>query len=120
MAESPSSVLEELTAIFPAFANAWGGSDNHSLLDDGFFTHHGLFIEFTAYYREHYGAASSVQIAKLAEKINVWFDGPNADLDNAVATCFLENIAGEASARRLKPLLKEKAVEFVRYWEPAT
>jgi len=115
-----SGVLSELVTIFPGFGVQWNGPDNYFRGNDGSFTHHGVFAEFTAYCRKDFENVSADQLRLLSVLLNEWFEGPDVDLDNAVATCFLENIAGEPCSRRLKLLLKPSARAFVGKWEPAT
>lgn len=53
--------------------------------DDGSFTHHAVLSEFTAYCRRHFEDVSTDQLRLLSVLLNEWFEGPDVDLDNAVA-----------------------------------
>jgi len=116
----PASILHELSALFPEFASYWNHGDNYFLEDDGSFSYHGLFAHFSHFFREQYVGLAPAQVQALAAKVNCWFGGAVPALSNAVATCFLENIAGEACASAVKPLLTSDAVAYLARWESST
>ena len=109
------SPLNVLTAIFPGFQKVWEDSDFRS--EDGIGTAHGVLAEFSHFYRDNFRSFGDGQLRQLSELINHWFDGVDDAMDNAVATCFLENVAGEACVEPLRHLLKDDALHFMRYWE---
>ncbi len=83
--------------IIPDFKKYWEKEDNYSVNQNGTFTFHGLFSEFTSFFRENYENNINV-----LEKLFVFIEEcSNIDihsesgLSNAVFTCFLENIADE-------------------------
>ena len=118
MSDGPQDTLRCLVQLFPAFDAYWRADDNDFVLADGYFTHHGLFLEFTNFFRENSATFGHDELRKFTDAVNSWFGGASESLDNAVATCFLEGIAGEPSALRLKPLLSQPALAYLAQWEP--
>jgi len=95
-------VRARLVRLFPAFDGAL--VDSHYSDDEGDFTEHGLWAEFSHFYQEQVSDFASPQIADLFDWIETIVASDPDDqegLANAVCTCFLENIsstsAGEAS-----------------------
>ena len=111
---TPQALLDRLVDLFPDFREYWSGPSNYSRNDDGSFTLHGVFIEFTHFFRERHAALPADRVAALGAFVSECMapadDGP---LDNAAATCFVENIAGEPCDRNLSPHLTGEAR---RYW----
>src|SRR5215831_7580071 len=102
MNQDASAALAMLLEIFPEFAGWWNSERNLHRDDDGSFTLHGLFAQFSQFFHEWHHSSPD-QLRRLGDKVNLWLDGSNSPLDNAVATCFLENIAKEPSANPLMP-----------------
>jgi hypothetical protein len=111
---TPQALLDRLVALFPDFRAYWDDAGNCFSEDDGSFTLHGVFAEFTHFFRERHAVLPAEQVAALGKFVSECMapanDGP---LDNAAATCFVENIAGEPSDRELSPHLTGEAR---RYW----
>lgn len=111
---TPQSLLNRLVDLFPDFRTYWDAPGNCCLNDDGSFTLHGVFSKFTGFFRERHTALPADRVAALgafvSECIAPADDGP---LDNAAATCFVENIACEPCDRELSPHLTGEAR---RYW----
>lgn len=110
---TPEALLDRLAALFPDFRTYWDDPGNCYRADDGSFTLHGVFSEFTGLFRERHAALSANQLAALgvfvSECIAPADDGP---LANATATCFLENIAGDPCDRELSRHLTGDAWRF--------
>jgi hypothetical protein len=83
--------------------------------DDGSFTLHGVFAEFTHFFQERYAALPADRVAALGAFVSECMapadDGP---LGNAAGTCFVEDIAGEPCDRELS---RHRTGEARRYWQ---
>ena len=112
---TPQALLDRLVALFPDFRAYWVDPGNSPRDEDGSFTLHGVFVEFTGFFRDRHAALPADRIAALGAFVSECMapadDGP---LDNAAATCFVENIAGEPCDRELSPHLTGEAR---RYWQ---
>jgi hypothetical protein len=112
---TPQDLLDRLTALFPDFRAYWDDPGNCFRDDDGPYTLHGVFAEFTGFFRERHAVLPHDRIAALGTFVSECMapanDGP---LDNAAATCFVENIAGEPYDRELSSHLTGEAR---RYWQ---
>jgi hypothetical protein len=108
------ALLDRLVALFPDFGAYWDDPGNCFRDDDGSFTLHGVFAEFTGFFRERHAVLPADRIAALGTFVSECMapanDGP---VDNAAATCFVENIAGEPCDRELSQHLTGEAR---RYW----
>lgn len=104
-------LLDRLAALFPEFRPYWEA--NHY----GSFTLHGVFMVFTFFFRAHHGSLPADRVAVLGEFVTECM-APDDDnlLDNAAATCFVENIAGEPCDRQLSPHLTGPARRYWQYW----
>jgi hypothetical protein len=109
-------LLDRLVAIFPDFQPCWDNPGNCFRDDDGSFTLHGVFAEFTTFFREQHVVLSRDRIAALGEFVSECMASDDADLDNAAATCFVENIAGEPCDRELSPHLSGEARLYWQAW----
>ncbi len=112
---TPQSLLDGISSLFPEFAVYWGDPSNCFRADDRSFTLHGVFSEFTEFFREHYEVLPPERVAALGAFVSECMASADPDLDNAAATCFVENIAGEACDRDLALLLTGGA-QYYRAW----
>ena len=110
---SPAEIHARLVTIFPEFAGYWDSPSNCFRELDGTFTLWGVFAEFSHYFREHFASFSESVLTVLARFIDECMTSPGTDIDNAAATCFLENLAGHDSATALRPFLGRAAQEFL-------
>jgi hypothetical protein len=111
---TPEALLDRLVALFPDFRAYWGDPGNYFRDDDGTFTLHGVFAEFTGFFRERHNSLPAEQVAALGAFVSECMSSADADLDNAAATCFVENVAGEDCDRELARHLSGEAR---RYWQ---
>jgi hypothetical protein len=117
---TPMTVLKDLMKMFPAFAAVWGSPDNCFLDDDGAFTYHGVFSEFSHYVRDNFALMEEQKKEKLFHFIEscVTNDDPRDEgLDNAVRTCFLENLAGERSSPECGRYMGSTSLQFFNQWD---
>jgi hypothetical protein len=112
-AVTPIDVQSRLVKMFPEFAQFWDKATNCHRDADGGFTLWGVFAEFSHYFREHFTSFSASTLATLGAFLEECMASPGSDLDNAAATCFLENVAGEESAAALRPHLSRRAQDFL-------
>jgi hypothetical protein len=115
-ARTAEAILGRLVGLFPDFAKVWESTDNHFREDDGTATPCGVFSEFSYYFQERYEQFSPTQVAALGRLVTECVASPDADLGDAAATCFLENVAGEISADFRRHLSGE-ALTCYLYWD---
>jgi hypothetical protein len=84
-----------LIALFPDFEAFWDSEHNYFRADDGSFTRCGAFAQFSHFVRAGYERFTPAQVAQLGAFVSECADSADADLRDAVAACFLENIGGE-------------------------
>ena len=102
-------LVETLGRVIPGFAAHWARGDSLFVDTNGEFTSHGVFAECSGYVRENYHALSDDSLKELAAFISSCLERVyGEDIENAAATCFLENLAG-------KPFHEE----FSAYLRPA-
>jgi hypothetical protein len=110
------ALLAQLVALFPAFGPYWADPGNCFREEDGSFTCHGVFAEFSGFFRDRYESLPADRLAALGALVSVWTDSPDAELSNAVASCFLENVAGERCSADLERHLTGDALRYYRRW----
>lgn len=91
---TPDLVLSELIAIFPDFEAEWNADENYFVGASGNFTYHGLFMEFSPYFVAHFHEFSPEKIQALCDYIEQFVrdDDIHESIDNAICTCFLEDV----------------------------
>ena len=109
---TPQALLDRLVALFPDFRAYWDDPGNCFREDDGAFTLHGVFAEFTGFFRQLHSSLSAERVAALGAFVSECMASADADLDNAAATCFVENIAGDECDRELARHLSGEARKF--------
>jgi hypothetical protein len=75
--------------------------------------------EFSAssrFFRERHEALASDRVAALGEFVSECMASSQAELGNAAATCFVENIAGEPCDCELARHLTGEARRYYRAW----
>src|SRR6266404_8367060 len=102
---TPDELLKQLRDFVPGFGEAW--RDSLFVADDGSFTVHGVFSEFSSHVRAHFAEFDEDTWSKLFRYVEqcVTTDiHSQAGVSNAACTCFLENIAGEGDLSRVVSL----------------
>lgn len=120
-------VLDYLIHLFPGFSELWSSKDNLFTYEDGSYTYHGLFSEFSQFFKDNFSSFSDEQLMDLFARVEKWEvketarigDKPTEaqQLSNAVFTCFLEYIAGEGFTARLKPFMGKKSLEYYTHYD---
>jgi hypothetical protein len=109
-------VYQKLVAMFPDFAEWWDDPGNCFREADGSFTNCGVFAEFSHYVRERFGHLPASSLAELGRFIEQCVESP--ELENAAATCFVENVAGEQFTPVLATHFGRRAREILSYYGP--
>lgn len=81
--------------MFPEFRAYWESPENLHREDGGAVTLCEAFAEFSHFVRERFGLLSPTALDHLGAFIEQCMESPGSDLDTAVATCFLENVADQ-------------------------
>ena len=93
---TPDELLASLTRFVPEFEVEWKRSNFRN--EDGSFTVHGVFAEFSAFFRDHVEEmeeSTRRDLFTFVEDCVTTDPTSEAGLSNAACTCFLENLAGE-------------------------
>src|SRR5262245_1243865 len=110
------ALLDQLAALFPDFGPRWDDPGNCFREDDGSFTCHGVFAEFSGFFRARYESLPPENLAALGALASKWMGAPDAGLSNGVATCFLEAVAGERFSADFQRHLTGEALRYYRLW----
>jgi hypothetical protein len=115
---TPKELLENLVQIAPEFLSAWNNEDNLFINEDGSFSVHGVFTEFSSFIRDNFGHLDEKRRKKLfdyiEECVSTDIHSENG-VSNAACTCFLENLAGEGTLSNT--ILKYLGVESKKYFD---
>ena len=115
---TPDAVFETLTRLFPAFAAQCCDPGSLFISEYGTFTYCGLFCELTNYVRDHFKTMPAPQRVELFNVTEGCITNHVEDeLDTAVCTCFLENLAGEELSSELRRYMGPKALAFFNQWD---
>lgn len=112
----PRELVNRLVALFPEFQAHWDGPGNYFRRDDGSFSLHGVFAQFTSFFSEGHASLPAARVADLGAFVSECMDSADENLGNATATCFVENIAGEKCDRELARHLTGEARRYWKYW----
>ena len=117
---TPPELLARLTQLVPGFERAWASPENLSIREDGSFTLHGVCSELTDYFQDHYRELPETRLRTLFAFIEEHVDGPDdiTGPNNALCTCFLENIAGEEAGEAAKPFMGKASRRYYDAWSP--
>jgi hypothetical protein len=110
---TPTVLVDELDALVPGFADYLRGADSLFAASDGTFSVHGVFSEFSVYLRDRYSTLPLHSARRLGVFLTRCFDDTYGDtVGNAVATCCLENLAGDPLHAALAKNLGDAAKHF--------
>ncbi len=115
----PRDLLQQFVKFTPEFQAQWNSDHNLSLDDDGTFTLHGVASEFSYFFKDNYARLSDADFKELFEFIESNLVEPGVEetlLDNALCTCFLENIASEPCGEAAKPWMGRKSRGYFDNW----
>jgi hypothetical protein len=108
------AVHQRLVSILPAFEAYWQSPGNVFGNNSQDPTLCGVFSACSHYVREHVSELSPGQASELGAFVTECMSEPGTTLDEAAATCFLENLAHEPGAELLMPHLSGHALRFLR------
>ncbi len=112
-------LLRQLIEFTPQFEQHWGSDHNLFREDDGSFTLQGVCAEFSHFFRETYLSWSESTLVELFDFVesNVAGDGTAETLlDNALCTCFLENIACLPAGAAVRRFMGRDSRWFFDQW----
>lgn len=112
----PDELLARLVGLFPEFAAHWDDPDNEAREDDGSFTLHGAFAEFSLFFSERYEELAPERVQGLAWLLLECMVEPDSELDEAAATGFLENVAAERFHADFERYLLGRPLDFYMQW----
>ncbi len=110
-------LLEFFISMFPNFETAWNSEKNYSR-DADIFTPHGVCAEFSHYFIENYIEFSNEQLEIFFNRLEelIEYSEPGNKIDNALCTCFLENIAQTESGDFVKQFMGKRSKKFFDCW----
>lgn len=112
--------MSKLQSIAPGFGEYWNDPENLFRADDGSFTFHGMFVEFSHYVREEFellDEATRVQLFQFAEECAAHRQRSDTELSNAVYTCFIENLTNEPISAQIRSYLGPKSLALFDAWD---
>jgi hypothetical protein len=108
---TPDELVGRLVELFPDFAahrdeaeRALPGEDDSTLC--------GAFTEFSDYFRECYEELPPTRLQALGWVLAECMADPESELDEATATCFLENVAAERFHADFERFLIGRPLEY--------
>ncbi len=116
---TPRDLLYRFVKIAPDFQPRWESDHNYHRDDDGSFTLHGICSEFSSFFRDHYSSLPEPTLSKLFDLIErnlVEHESEETLVDNALCTCFLENISSEPCGEAAKRFMGRKSRAFFDRW----
>jgi len=118
MSQKPQETLRQLSEIFPSFGEQWKDDQvplGDTLADGVYYewTHHNVMREFLEYFASNHESFTAKQLRRIGAWIND-ADSVQGDLENAVATCFLEHARQVKINRVLGPYLSLEAKRKLR------
>ncbi len=117
---TPIDVLQRLISLFPDFQQQWESPENCFVGGDGSPSYCGIFSEFSAFFRERFGVMPRSALSEFGQFISECMDSSLPELDEAAATCFLENASYESFSPALKRYLSGNALKFFSQFDEAT
>ena len=111
------NLLEFFISVFTKFETSWK-SERNNFIDKNVFTAHGACAEFSHYFKEHFNEFSDDQLKTFFSSIEdlIVDSEPRTEIDNALCTCFLENIAQTESGELAKQFMGKHSAKFFDYW----
>ena len=105
--QTPVELVDELSNIFPQFADEWDGGEGYGYQHPSF-SYHSVFLTFTPLSQAVLSAADLNQLRSFCHLVNYLVER-GGDLENAVSTCFLEHASQVGVRKLIKPYLSAEA-----------
>lgn len=115
----PTEFLRIIISLFPKFEEFWEKESDIFREGDGSFTYHGLFAVFSHYVRAYYAQMAEGEKEKLFRFIETCMskEGGSGEVNNAVQTCFIENLAGDLPPDEVRKYAGTNAVKAFKYYD---
>ncbi len=115
----PPELLDRFIAFIPAFEAQWNSEQNQQRVDTRHCTLHGVCSEFSNCFRDHYVHLSDDTLKRLFDFIELNLvepSSPETMIDNAICTCFLENLSSEPAGQAARKWMGRKTRAFFDLW----
>jgi len=116
---TPRDLLDRFVKLAPQFQEQWDSDRNYFRGDDGAITHHGVCSEFSRFFRDHHASMTEATLLELFDLVERNLVEPGTEetlVDNALCTCFLENISSEPCGEFAKPRMGRKSRVYFDQW----
>ena len=113
---TPDELVGRLVQLFPDFAAHRDEAENLADEDEEGPTLCGAFSEFSDYFRERYEELPPARLQALGWVLAECMAEPDSELEEATATCFLENVAAERFHHDFERFLIGRPLEFYAQW----
>ncbi len=107
---TPDELVGRLVELFPDFAAHRDEASASHEADDP--TLCGAFTEFSDYFRERYEELPPTHLQALGWVLAECMAEPDSELEEAAATCFLENVAAERFHADFERFLIGRPLEY--------
>jgi hypothetical protein len=118
---SAVATRDALIDLCPDFTAWWADEEYFRTEDDGSFGVHGVIAVFSHFVAARLSQEPTEELQRIFEFVEAGLTVDGSDLDNALCTCFLENLMNRVpetiEAARLVPLLGPKARRFCRAYD---
>jgi hypothetical protein len=112
---TPDELVGRLVELFPDFAAHRDEAEGVAGQDDAL-SLCGAFTEFSEYFRERYEELPPTRLQALGWVLAECMADPDSELDEAAATCFLENVAAERFHADFERFLIGRPLEYYAQW----
>lgn len=112
--------MTALQSIAPGFRAYWNDPENLHVDDDGSYTFHGMFSEFSSYVLDHFESLDEhvrIQLFEFIEACVSHHPRSDTDLGNAAYTCFLENVTNDPVSSLIRPYLGPESLAYFDEWD---
>ena len=114
-------ILTAFVAICPDFKKRWEEEKDDWSDDNGLITFCGLFSIISRFERENFARMppqQQKQLMRFIESCTIAEGEDDTELDTAVCTCFLENLAGEPPlSAQLRTYMGPNSLAFFNFWD---
>ena len=113
------TIKTEMISLCPDFAKVWNDEGDLWTHFDGFSTVHGVFSVFSHYIRDRLAHGADPEFGRVFDYVESKFTDHDSEVDNAVCTCFLENLIDcvPEMMQLLDPYLGPKSRRFFLAWD---
>lgn len=132
MIDSAEKLLSYFIQFSPGFKLEWESDRNYNIEDDGTFNYHQVCAEYSTYFTHQDAFKEAIRfditwhesmgdktMRDLFSMIEEHLNG-TGDLDNALCTCFLENISQTKAGEYALQFMGNKSREFFLQWHSNT